>query len=230
MRTGTERVAPTSALKKLDVTAWKSQVSGSGAGVAGGIFAGLLQAYNMTKLTSDYANAMSQDAVDAKRRLIAGSMAFAATVGETGAHAVARMGGESLAQSRLGAILDKVKLGARRLGLAAGIFVGVLDFFKWSEEREKKNIGLANLYFTSAVLGVGVSIALYFASSFGPVGWFIVALALIALIALIVITIFIEKNKDNKLQEWLSRCFFGAGTDKYPNVQTEQEQLKLAFS
>ncbi len=214
-------------LRKLDMQAWKATVSGGGVQLTGGMLAGLLQAFNLTKLSSDYANAMRNDAVDAKRRLIAGSMAFAGTVGETGATAVLRLGGESLAQTRVGRILEAIKFGARRLGLGAGLFVGVLDLFKGFEEGQRKNTGLAVAYFTTGLLGAGVSVALYFAAHLGPVGWVVVALALLALI---VITVLIEKNKENKVQEWLARCFFGAGAEKYPDLKTEQEELKLAFA
>ena len=43
-------------------------------------------------------------------------------------------------------------------------------------------------------------------------------------------TLFIELSKDNKRQEWLSRCHFGTGADKYPDAQTHIEQYKLALA
>ena len=61
----------------------------------------------------------------------------------------------------------------------------------------------------------------------GPIGWIVLAIGvLIWLIA----TLFIETNKDNKIQEWLKRCYFGTATDKYPDAATQIEQYKLALT
>lgn len=60
----------------------------------------------------------------------------------------------------------------------------------------------------------------------GPIGWIIAACVCIAFI---VITVLIEKEKDNKIQEWLARCHFGLNADKYASAEVEQKQLDLAF-
>jgi len=40
----------------------------------------------------------------------------------------------------------------------------------------------------------------------------------------------IEKNKDNKLQEWLARCHFNMdATLRYLDFEFEQKQLELAL-
>jgi hypothetical protein len=43
-------------------------------------------------------------------------------------------------------------------------------------------------------------------------------------------TLFIETSKDNKLQEWLSRCHFGVGADKYSDTDTQLQRYKLALA
>jgi hypothetical protein len=98
---------------------------------------------------------------------------------------------------------------------------------KFSDEYKKGDTGLAFAYFSASILGGGLAFAFFFSIFLGPIGWLIVG---IALLALLLITLFIEKNKDNKLQEWLARCHFGSDADKYPDVETEQAQLKLAFA
>jgi uncharacterized membrane protein YbaN (DUF454 family) len=82
-------------------------------------------------------------------------------------------------------------------------------------------------YTGSAFLGGGLAIAFFFSASIPFVGWIIVGLAVIALF---VLTAWLEKNKDNKIQEWLMRCHFGRNADKYKNHAEEAEQLKLAFA
>ena len=60
-----------------------------------------------------------------------------------------------------------------------------------------------------------------------PFGWLIVGLAVIALL---LVTLYIETHKDNKVQEWLMRCHFGARTNKYATHTEEAEQFKLALA
>jgi hypothetical protein len=43
-------------------------------------------------------------------------------------------------------------------------------------------------------------------------------------------TLFIETSKDNKLQEWLARCHFGKGSDKYTDTATHVQQYMLALA
>ena len=49
-------------------------------------------------------------------------------------------------------------------------------------------------------------------------------------IALFVLTAWIEKNKDNKVQEWLMRCHFGTHADKYKTEVEEASELQKAFA
>ncbi len=77
------------------------------------------------------------------------------------------------------------------------------------------------------LLGAGLAIAFFISSSVPFIGWIFVGLAVIALSAL---TAWIEKNKDNKLQEWLMRCHFGTHSDKYKTEAEEASELQKAFA
>ena len=60
----------------------------------------------------------------------------------------------------------------------------------------------------------------------GMLGWWVIG---IVFIAFLLVTFFIEANKDNKLQDWLSRCHFGLGSEKYDSAELQVEQYKLAL-
>ena len=50
------------------------------------------------------------------------------------------------------------------------------------------------------------------------------------MIALLLVTLYIETHKDNKLQEWLMRSHFGSRADKYKTHTEEADQFKLALA
>ena len=50
------------------------------------------------------------------------------------------------------------------------------------------------------------------------------------MIALLLVTLYIETNKDNPVQEWLSRCQFGLRSDKYLDTATHVQQYKQALA
>ena len=51
-----------------------------------------------------------------------------------------------------------------------------------------------------------------------------------AVIALFALTAWIEKNKDNPVQEWLMRCHFGTHPDKHKTEAEEASELQKAFA
>ena len=63
--------------------------------------------------------------------------------------------------------------------------------------------------------------------AFGPVGWLLVG---VGFLAVFLLTFLIEAKKDNKLQEWLARCHFGTGTEKYSDAETQEAQHKRAIA
>ena len=111
------------------------------------------------------------------------------------------------------------------------MFLGLWDLSKSAQEYKNENFGLSGAYLVSGVAGIGIAATMLSVSmgwvALGPIGWIVLAIGvLIWLVAIF----FVESNKDNKLQEWLSRCHFGSGKEKYPDVTTHAEQYKLALA
>lgn len=88
-------------------------------------------------------------------------------------------------------------------------------------------MGLFVGYTTVGLLGAGLAIAFFISGSIPFFGWIFVGLAVIALF---VLSAWIEKNKDNKVQEWLRRCHFGTNADKYKTEAEEASELQKAFT
>lgn len=217
-------------LRKLDINRWKGAIESPKTGLAAGMLGGLLQLYNFQKVAADYSNAMSHEAVDAQRRFFTAIGAMAGTLSEAlgnGINAFSRFALNNAVGLGKWTAPKLLSLGGRLLGLGAGIAMAVWDGIKGYEEYKKGDIGLAAGYFVLAGLGAWISFAFFFSSLLGPIGWVCVG---IALLALFIITAVMEKSKDNKIQEWLSRCYFSSGPEKYADSDTEQAQLKLAFA
>lgn len=220
-------------LRKLDearALRWSGRIS-LGATALGG----LLMALNYTKLADDVTQGMSHELQEASMRLHAGQVAILG-------FAVEKLGEglEKLGESRLNNAAGvsntimpaALKFSGRLAGLGAGLFLGGLDISKGFDELGKGDpTGLANAYFASGTIGVGLSVTFFAASmgwiALGPIGWIIAG---IALIGLLIVTLYVELAKDNKLQEWLARCHFGVSPEKYKSADAQQEQLKLAFN
>jgi hypothetical protein len=216
-------------LEKIDALAWRKLI---GAKYAGGLLTGILQLANWTKLQSDWKDAMQQDKTDAMVRLGAGITAIAGTVTELSGNALAALPrflprmGEGVAW--LPRVARGLEVGGRVLGLVGAIVVAVMDGLKGYEEYQKGSSGLAGLYFSSAAIGAALGLELFFLSALIAIPFGVLILAF-TLVAFIVITVLIEKNKDNKIQEWLSRCLWGTASDKYDAMAIEKEQLVLAL-
>jgi hypothetical protein len=106
-----------------------------------------------------------------------------------------------------------------------------MDVWKgWSENSKGDPTGLANFYFASGFIG-GILASILFSVSMGwvvlgPIGWLFIG---IAFVALMLITLYVETSKDNKLQEWLSRCHFGLGSGKYADDKMQLSEYELAL-
>ena len=76
------------------------------------------------------------------------------------------------------------------------------DFAKAWENKEQKNYSMATLYGGSAILGLAITAGFFFAWA-APIMIILVA-------AFVIVAILIELLKDNKLMEWLKRCYWGS--------------------
>lgn len=217
-------------LPDLKAEAFKSGAASTGFGAVSAFVTGLVQSYNFAKLVSDYTDGMQHEKSEAAARLVAGGLAIVGSVGEATGLTLQKVQ-EARLRNAMGLTTsqapDFLKTAGRRLGLGAGLVMAGLDVMKAVEEGKKGDVGLSTAYFLVGGLGAGLAIAFYFSASIPFIGWIIVG---IAVLALLVITAWIEKNKDNKVQEWLMRCHFGTKGDKYKSHTEEAEQLKRAFA
>ena len=216
-------------LPGLKAEAFKGGVASTGFGAGSAFVTGLVQSYNFVKLVSDYTDGMQHEKGEAKARLVAGGVAIVGSFGEATGLTLQKVQEAKLKNAMgLGASRTPrmLMIGGRLLGLGAGLVMAGLDLMKAIDEY-KKDSGLSGAYFASFALGAGLTVAFFFSASIPLVGWIIVG---IAILALFVVTAWIEKNKDNKIQEWLMRCHFGSNVNKYKDHTEEAEQLKLAFA
>lgn len=218
-------------LPGLKAEAFKAGVAGKTFDAGGNFVIGLVQAYNMVKLVDDYNNAMKHEGKEPLARLATAGFAILGSFGEAAGltlQAMQEAGKLRNAPGRFSTAAPKMLVQAgRHLGLVTGLVVAGMDAMKAVDSDKQGDRGLAIAYGASAFLGGTLAIAFFISGSIPFIGWIIVGLAVIALL---VVTLWIEKNKDNPVQEWLRRCHWGTNPDKYKDHAEEAEQLKLAFA
>ncbi|MCR5886004.1 hypothetical protein LRS03_25405 [Rhizobacter sp. J219] len=213
------------ALKELEVAGTLRATTAGRFSTGATVLGGILMVFNYTKLVEDAVKGMSHETSEAVLRLHAGTAAIAGFAMEQVAAGLKKLGDFRLKNApgltawRTPSIL---RIGGRLLGAGAGIFVGFLDLSKWWDERKQGNpSGLAGWYFASGALGVSLAFYVLFAAAFGIFGW-------ILLLGVLFVAAFVELNKENKVQEWLSRSHFGLGADKYADATLQEAQYNLA--
>ena len=217
-------------LPRLKAEAFRTGVASTGFDAAGNVVIGMVQAYNFTKLVSDYRQGMAHEKAEALARLTLGATAIVGSFGEAAGLALERAQATKLRNApglKASRVPNVLRVGGRALGLVAGVLVAAIDVSKGIQENAKGDVGLSTAYFLTGALGFGLATAFFVAGSIPLVGWVIVGIAVIALIG---VTVWIEKNKDNKMQEWLMRCHFGTNTDKYETYGKQAEELERAFA
>lgn len=196
-----------------------------------GVVTGILQAVALGKLAKDLDDSMAHDRTENSWRYGAGVTGFAGTLAET----VGRWS-ESAASvgNRYAVHIERtigrwLRIGGKALGVGAGVVMAVWDGIRgWQELQEDNAVGW--LYFGSAAASVGAMIAF---SSLGPLlfGAAATGIGVALVVVVIVIAVLIEVFRDNKLQDWLERCYFGEfdPEDRYQGSAVEMEQLKIAL-
>lgn len=223
-------------IEAIAAARWQAKLANASGGmVKGGLpyIAGLIQAvfqyYALEKLTEDEQKAMSHQTEEARRRKHAGIAAFWGTVAD--------MAGQGLQKASV--FVPKAARGLEHvskyllsgLGRTAGIVgAGIVAYWDWQQGRtalQQGKSGIGILYAASSALGLGAAIVMLYASFVatawaGPLAWALVAL-------LIATAVLIEYFKDNALQEWLKRCWWGYGPEaKYHDTETEMAELRKA--
>ena len=192
-----------------------------GADVGFGVLAAAAQYAALTKLIEDESKADKGGKTEARFRLLAGSVALAATTGE-----VILQGYKSVVLLKNGVtypVSGIVKLigRARVLGCIGALIVAVFDGYNAVKSLNEGNVKMAGLYAGAAVAGFGLGVILAFPGLVAAAALVPVIAALF--VAVVVIGILIEYFKDNPVQDWLERCYWGIlSSERYPNQSAEQ--------
>lgn len=220
-------------LQKIDLARAAKVKTVAAAG--GTMLAGLLMAFNYTMLLDDVEKGMSHEKTEAIGKLWAGRIAIGGFVAERVGDGLEKLGETRLKNmmGRYGAYVPQaLKIVGRFAGFGVGVVLGLWDVSKgWGEIKTGDTNGLAGAYFVSGAAGIAVATTLLLVGmntlALGPIGWILVA---VAVVAWLVATLFIEMNKDNPLQEWLSRCHFGTGAERYADTAKHVKEYKLALA
>jgi hypothetical protein len=186
----------------------------------------VLQFNAYRKLSEDQGKAMAHERNEAEKRLWAGTMALIGTITEAVGAGAERMSQyvPRLAQSwtRYGAIFLK-GLG-KGLGILGACLMAWMDGAQAIQMFSEKRYGLAIAYALSAGFGIAAAWFLGFSSLAAATG-----IGLIFVALAIVVALFIEYFKDNKVQDWLERCVWGIGPGpRFLNLEEEMRELKAA--
>ncbi|MDI1258278.1 hypothetical protein [Aquabacterium sp.] len=183
-----------------------------------------LQFCALQKLMEDRDKAMAHEKGEALQRMAAGMMALGGTMGELFALGLSKL---PLLSSRFGPSLvakaEWLGLGGRVVGFIGAMVMAGWDFYHAYKENQKGNAGMAFLYGTSAIFGVGLAVAMWL----GFTGFGLILLGI-----LIVIAVAIEYFKNNKVQDWLERCLWGTAknAERYKTLEEEMAEFKKATS
>lgn len=200
-------------------------------GAAGlGVVTGILQVVALGKLAKDVDQSMAHESNENSWRYRAGIAALAGTLAET-----TGKWSESAAAagSRLARVIEQyvgkaLRLIGKGIGIGAGVVMVVWDTSRGVQEIEEGN-AVGWLYFGSAVTSFGAVVAF---STLGPLlfGAAATGVGIVLVVLVIVIAVLIEVFKDNKMQDWLKRCYFGAFApdDRYQDSELEMRELRIA--
>ncbi|WP_284337935.1 T6SS effector BTH_I2691 family protein [Comamonas sp. NoAH] len=212
--------------KRLTQMRWKKLLPSS-AGL--GVVTGILQLVALSKLASDLDRSMAHEKNENQGRYLAGCAALAGTLADTidkWSTSAAEAG------SRAGRFIQKycsrvLQYAAKALGFVAGAAMTIWDSYRGYQEFKEGNYAVAWLYAGSATVSLVAVLsftklgALIFGAAATGVGIILVVLA-------VLIAVLIEIFKDNKIQDWLERCYFGL-FDKYSDLNIEMQELDIAL-
>lgn len=215
---------------RLTQLRWKKLLPGA-AGL--GVVAGILQVVALGKLADDVDRSMEHEANENIWRYRTGVVALAGTLAETTGR-----WSESAAStgSRYAVRIERtigtwLRAGGKALGIGAGVVIAVWDVKRGRQEVQEGN-AVGYLYFASA----GATILAM--AAFG--GWLGASIAglsatgvgIVLVVLAVVIAVLIEVFKDNKVQDWLERCYFGVFDpgDRYQDLVLEMNELETAVA
>ncbi|MEN1929520.1 T6SS effector BTH_I2691 family protein [Luteimonas sp. MJ250] len=197
-------------------------------GINGGIVGVLLSVWSLKSLAKELDESTGKTRTENGWRYSAAILGVVATVSE-GLHTALENGRQ--AGSRLATRLPQfwsrfLQVVGRALGFAAAVIFAVWDLKNAADSFKRGEIGMGALYVVSAVSAVGAFAAL--AGWFGPLIFGLsatgvgIVLAAIAILVAALIMLF----KDDKLEAWMRRCWFGtAGSERFGSQQKEMVEL-----
>jgi len=197
-----------------------------------GVVAGIFQCIALGKLADDLDNSMAHEENENQWRHRTGIAALAGTLAET----VGKWSEKaSQTGSRLGQAVERyvgrfLRFVGRGIGIGTGVVMAVWDGIRgWQEIQEGNAVGW--LYVSSAIASAG---AVFAFSGFGPLifGASATGVGIVLVVLVIAIAVLIEIFKDNKIQDWMERCYFGKFDEdgRYHDPKRELNELKLALS
>ncbi|HDS1131329.1 TPA: hypothetical protein QDZ99_002966 [Stenotrophomonas maltophilia] len=194
--------------------------------------AGIMQVVALGKLADDVDKSMIHEAKENKWRYSAGVSALIGTTSDV-------IGGWLESSVAVGTKLSRyipkmmtkvMSFAGKAFGFAAGAVMAFWDLKHGLRELHEGNAGVGVLYLISAALGVGAIVAF---SSWAYAIWGAAAtgVGIFLVVVLIIIACLIELWKDDKLQDWLERCYFGKFEDgeRYGSFEQQSEQLQIAL-
>lgn len=208
---------------------WK-QLAGSNIRI--GLLTGIMQTVALGKLADDVDNSMVHEREENRWRMRAGVTALIGTSSELidSWAKNSRIAGSRLARAMPVGVGRVIGIIGRSLGMAAGAIMAFWDGRRAVQEYQEGNKGVAVLYWMSAVAGLG---AMFAFSGWGAavLGSFATGIGIILVVIAIFIAVLIEFNKDDKLQDWLERSYFGkfGESDRYGSFDEQMEELQIAL-
>lgn len=203
-------------------------------GAAGlGVATGILQVVALGKLADDLDRSMEHEHNENQWRYSAGVAALAGTLAETTGRWSESAAG---AANRLARFVERhvgraLRLVGKTLGIGAGLVSALWDFRRGGKELSENNGWVGAMFIASGF----ASLAAVFAfSKMGAalLGAASTGVGIILVVAVLVIAVLIEVFKDNTLQDWMERCYFGnfAERDRYEDPDIEIRELDMALA
>ncbi|MCE8020206.1 hypothetical protein HOP51_08800, partial [Halomonas sp. MCCC 1A11036] len=197
-----------------------------------GVVTGILQIIALGKLADDLANSLAHEKNENRWRYHTGLAGLVGVLSET----VGRWS-ERAAQtgSRIAKALERyvgvaLRIVGKTLGIATGVAMAAWDGIRGRQELQEGN-AVGWLYFSSMGATVVAMVA------FTKLGAWIFGAAttgvgIVMIVLVIVIAVLIEIFKDNKVQDWLERCYFGKfeTSERYLDPDLELRELELVLN
>ena len=191
--------------------------------VKAGTLALIIQCVCFGKLIEDEAKAQGGGKLEARWKLSAGAIGICGTAFELIANAY-----KGVKTMRLGATytatgVDKFITGTKAFGIFGALIVATFDIVAANKAFNERDPLMFGLYAVSAVGGVGLSACMAFPGILAWAGIAVIPGLAVLFLAVAVTAIVIEIFKDDKIEDWLERTFWGTlPAEHFSNEKAEQ--------